>query len=135
MNPSFDKDSVDKLKFFIGMCQTNPEILGLPEFGFFREYVESLGGKIPKTEKKMPTAEEVKPEEPSAESEESAESDIELDMEGCIKPEELDPNQEMGDAFKLEISEEEADKADEKRGEAMQQFSEGKYCFLYVPDR
>ena len=55
---------------------------------------------------------------------ESEESDVELDMDGVIG----DPNplgeQEMGDPNKKELSDEEMDKFDEKRGEAMQAYSE-----------
>merc|ERR1719412_1509460 len=58
---------------------------------------------------------------------ESEESDVELDMDGVVG----DPNplgeQEMGDPNKKELSDEEMDKFDEKRGEAMQAYSEGEW--------
>merc|ERR1719340_22174 len=67
-------------------------------------------------------------EEPEAEMEvESEESDLELDMEGVIgDPKPID-EQDMGDPDKKELSDEEMDKFDEKRGEAMSAYSEGEW--------
>lgn len=126
MSVQLDKDSLEKLKAFIDVCKKQPEILHQPELRFFKVFVESLGGTIPEVipkPTKTPTAEPQPPREEMAESD--PESDLELDNEGCITPDEENPNQEMGDASKVEISEEDTDKADEKRREAMGQFSEG----------
>ena len=55
---------------------------------------------------------------------ESEESDVELDMTGVIdKPD--SENHEMGDADKKEMTDEEMENFDCKRGEAMSAFSEG----------
>ncbi|CAH0554804.1 unnamed protein product [Brassicogethes aeneus] len=117
---------VDKLKQFIGICQSNSDILHYPELAFFKEYIENLGGKIPRSKMSNPPTTETTPESPSEElkEEESEESDLEIDSSGCVEPDELSPDQNMGDASKVEISEEESDKADEKRREAMQILSE-----------
>merc|ERR1719278_2380325 len=69
------------------------------------------------------------PPEPEEESEEdepmSEESDVELDMEGVVEADQGDP-QPMGDPSK-ELSEEDFDKFDAKRSEAMGVFSEGEW--------
>lgn len=124
MSFKFDKDSLEKLKSFIDVCTKKPEILHQPDLEFFKRFVESLGGVIPEPAT-MPS--EAKPAansnvDETVESE--PESDLEIDNEGCVPPDEDDPKQVMGDATK-EVSEEDMDKADEKRREAVSQFSEG----------
>ncbi|XP_039345551.1 hsc70-interacting protein-like isoform X3 [Mauremys reevesii] len=89
-----------------------------------------MGGTIPpaphnasaetmkdKTEKQ--SEEPVKPPEP-----ESEESDLEIDNEGVIEPDEDDP-QEMGDE-NVEVTEEMMDEADEKKMEGIHALGEGK---------
>merc|ERR1711936_701981 len=67
--------------------------------------------------------------EPAEESEEdepmSEESDVDLDMEGVVEADQDDP-QPMGDPSK-ELGEEDFDKFDAKRSEAMGVFSEGEW--------
>lgn len=123
MSFTLDKDSLEKLKSFIDVCTKKPDILHQPELSFFKKFIESLGGTVPEA-KTMPT--ETPAKEPTVEEtvESDPESDLELDNEGCIPADEEDPNQVMGDASK-EVSEEDIEKADEKRREAMSQFSEG----------
>jgi hypothetical protein len=41
------KEQLMLLKQFIDMCKNRPEILHMPELTFFKDYVETLGGKIP----------------------------------------------------------------------------------------
>eukprot|EP00095_Tigriopus_kingsejongensis_P011319 snap_masked-scaffold1444_size41037-processed-gene-0.1 protein:Tk11319 transcript:snap_masked-scaffold1444_size41037-processed-gene-0.1-mRNA-1 annotation:"hsc70-interacting protein" len=53
--------------------------------------------------------------------------DCQLKSQHCIAAPDEDPPQEMGDAAKVEISEEEQDKFGEKRGEALAAFSEGQW--------
>ena len=55
---------------------------------------------------------------------ESEESEVELDMEGVLDSPDQEQQHEMGDSDKKEMSEEEMEKFDEKRGEAMGAFSE-----------
>nr|CAI5849810.1 unnamed protein product [Callosobruchus analis] len=74
----------------------------------------------PKVE--VPEESTAKPAEEPVESD--TESELELDMSGCVEPDKLDENQKMGDTEK-EVTDEDRDKADEKRIEAMQQLSEG----------
>lgn len=132
-DPMF-KEGVEKLKRFIEFCKLESDILHSPELQFFREYIESLGGKIPPLKPKMnkPQSANPAPESKNEESEvkeensSDVESDLELDMTGCVEPDKLDDNQKMGDANK-EVTPENEEKANEKRMEAQAQFSEGNF--------
>lgn len=124
MSCPFGKEALEKLKQFIDVCKANPDILILPDLNFFKEYIESLGGKIPA--KKTAEAHPSQPEEVSPDVESEPESDLELDTEGCVEPDPVDEKQKMGDADK-EVTEEDSDKSDAKRVEAMGQFSEGNF--------
>merc|ERR1719334_597179 len=110
----------------------NPEVLHNPDLSFFHEYLESLGANIPAkpAPKEQPKAAkaDTKPAEPEEEMEvESEESDIELDMEGVIAEPDPEIEHEMGDPTKKEMTDEEMEKFDEKRSEAMSTFSEGEW--------
>ncbi|KAI4461377.1 hsc70-interacting protein [Holotrichia oblita] len=131
MSCPLDKDSLAKLKAFIDICIQKPDIFTFPELNFFKDYIESLGGKIPEpkmstTEEKIPT-EPPEPEVENIEVESDPESVLEFDTSGCIEPDVVnEETQVMGDLDK-EVTEEEQDQADEKRMEAMKQFSEGNF--------
>ncbi|CAL2036552.1 unnamed protein product [Caenorhabditis brenneri] len=128
-------DHVALLKQFIGMCQSKPEILHAPEFGFFRDYLVSLGATLPPkpaaTEKpatggKCPMSEE--PKEKSAEPEVPKPEEIpypEIDNEGVIEAEEA-ADLPMGDATK-EPTEDDIERASDERGKAQEAFSNGDF--------
>jgi len=140
------KEQLALLQHFVKLCKEKPDILHLPEMSFYRDYLESLGAKIPpqattpKTEEPQhpqehkstppppPPQEHKSPSPMEAESdsgEETAESELELDETGVIEPDggEALP---MGD-FSVEATEEQIEKADEKRTEALSAFSEGNF--------
>ncbi|XP_076321691.1 hsc70-interacting protein-like [Tachypleus tridentatus] len=133
----FEKQQLNQLQGFIEVCQKHPEVLHLPELSFFSSYLKSLGATIPPPPKPQeeseskstfdehPTEEETK--EPAEETvgEEEIESDIELDNTGVIEPDN-DDTQPMGDES-IEVTEEMMDECNEKRGQAMEAFSEGNY--------
>jgi suppressor of tumorigenicity protein 13 len=86
----FTKAHLAQLNGFIDLCKKDPKILLDPELAFFKNYIESLGGKVPTTlfetgagspETSRPEPTEEKEPEPEVESEES---DIELDNSGVI---------------------------------------------------
>ena len=77
--------------------------------------------ETPEAEMKAPEEEEKEPE-PEPESEES---DVELDMTGVVEAD-ADPALPMGDSSK-ELTDEDLEKFDEKRSEAMGLFSEGQW--------
>lgn len=129
MSCPFNQESLAQLKAFVDVCKSNPDILHLPDLKFFKNFIEALGGVIPPLPKKeMPTETEVPDPETQteAEIESEPESDLELDNEGCIEPDEVDPNQILAEPDK-EVGEEELDKAEEKRGEAQSAFAEGNW--------
>ncbi|EUD68398.1 suppressor-tumorigenicity protein 13 [Plasmodium inui San Antonio 1] len=40
--------ALEELKHFVSLCKQDPAILQKPEFSFFKEFIESCGGKVPK---------------------------------------------------------------------------------------
>ena len=140
MSFKMPKSAVDQLKGFISLCKSKPEMIHNEELTFFRDYLISMGATLPPVPPKEnqggccgskpesgcgASAAPPPPQEPEKEMEvESDESDVELDMDGVVG----DPNpvvdQNMGDPDKKELSDEEMDKFDEKRGEAMSAYSE-----------
>ncbi|XP_049836678.1 putative protein FAM10A4 [Schistocerca gregaria] len=133
----FGKEQLTQLRAFINMCRTNPKIIKTAELSFFREYLEELGAEIPEVsptsghgdgEMPSPTKESKKAEpqpeqdEPKVESEES---DVELDMTGVVEPDK-DESLPMGELGK-EASEEDIEKSNEKKREAISAYAEGEY--------
>jgi suppressor of tumorigenicity protein 13 len=90
----FTPAHLSQLTGFINLCKDDPKILHSPELAFFKNYIESLGGKIPatlpETDFEPPKADIPEPrkaKEPEAKPEpevDSEESDIELDNSGII---------------------------------------------------
>merc|ERR1712115_648801 len=142
------KAQLDQLKAFVTLLKINPAVLDDPDLEFFRDYLLSVGAKLPTNAKdskdeqvpKPTNAKESKDEHvpkpettPSNEPEameqdepEEPESDLELDMTGVIEPD-LDAVQEMGncdDNLEVEITEEKMDEFNAKRSEAMSAFGE-----------
>ncbi|XP_010745507.1 hsc70-interacting protein [Larimichthys crocea] len=130
-----DPRKLTELKGFVQMCESNPDILHLPEMGFLRTWLQSMGAKIPPPSKTKdscqggcpcgppPTA--ASPPEPEAPIlSESEESDIEIDNEGVIEPDTDEP-QEMGEFENIEVTEEMMDQANEKKMDAINALGEG----------
>ncbi|XP_070704740.1 hsc70-interacting protein [Pempheris klunzingeri] len=130
-----DSRKVAELKGFVQMCESSPEILHLPEMSFFRTWLLSMGATIPappKTEKPCqggcpcgppPTAASPPEAQPPVLSE-SEESDIEIDNEGVIEPDNDEP-QEMGELENAEVTEQMMDEANDKKMEAINAQGEG----------
>jgi len=130
MSCPFNKESLLQLKQFIDICKQNTCILQSPELRFFKDFVESFGGRVPEKieRKEMPKTDEAPQEAPAeaAGEESDTESVLDFDTEGCMEPDELSDDQEMGDLEK-QPTEEDMDKAEEIRGTAMGQYSEGNF--------
>ncbi|CAA2995305.1 FAM10 family At4g22670-like [Olea europaea subsp. europaea] len=142
-----DASRVTQLKQFVDQCKADPSILSDPFFSFFREYVESLGGKIPNPAKEAGSYKakahamdesdedmddlegEVHPKHAEEEEEEVEpeiiESDIELDEADVVEPDN-EPPQKMGDPS-IEVTEENRDASQEAKFQAMEAISEGKF--------
>ncbi|CAN1834274.1 FAM10 family protein At4g22670 [Linum perenne] len=138
-----DAAKLKELKNFVDLCKSNPTVLTDPSISFFRDYVESLGGKLPPAayssgsflqrshveeesdeeipDKESPSVEE--PEEEEEEEDEIIESDVELEGD-AVEPDN-DPPQKMGDSS-VEVTEENRDASQEAKGKAMEAISEGK---------
>ncbi|XP_053664885.1 putative protein FAM10A4 isoform X2 [Anopheles marshallii] len=127
---------LQSLKVLIDFCKLTPKLLNLPQLHFLKQFIESLGGKVPegmpdlnskvgsdKQESNGGTSAETKKEEEPIESD--PESELELDNEGCVEPD-SEPNQPMGDVSK-EPTEEEFDQANDFRSQAAAAYGEQKY--------
>jgi len=134
---SIPQAQIMQLKAFVSVLKAQPAMLHHPELGFLRDYLESLGATLPPKpeaakaeEGKCPMKEDTpappEPEEEEVEEEPmSEESDVDLDMEGVVEADKEDPVS-MGDP-KKELGEDDFDKFDAKKSEAMGVFSEGEW--------
>lgn len=57
MSCPIPKEEVEKLKAFVSFCSINPAILNIPELGFFKSFIEQLGGKVPEGSASAPKKE------------------------------------------------------------------------------
>ena len=75
-----------QLRSFIELCNKQPSIINNPELSFFKNFIEKLGGKVPKSDKDDEDTSESFDRESRFETPdpESEESDLELDMTGVI---------------------------------------------------
>ncbi|KAK2833766.1 hypothetical protein Q5P01_017655 [Channa striata] len=131
-----DPRKVAELKGFVQLCETNPAVLHIPEMGFFRTWLQSMGATIPPLSKTKdscqggcpcgppPTSASAPEPAPEPESSESEESEIEIDKEGVIEPDTDEP-QEMGEVDNIEVTDEMMDQANEKKIEAINALGEG----------
>lgn len=88
----FSDKIAQHLKTFAQLCMDDPSLLYDPKLSFFKDLIEHYGGKVPEAKANgssdTKTSFESKPAEPQPTSEpaseESEESDLELDMTGVI---------------------------------------------------
>merc|ERR1712151_562353 len=147
-----DSTKVNQLKVFIQQCESNPAILRDPSLKFFRDYLEKHGAKLPasaygkgesakkpdvkdsvvdESDDDMPELEEQfgtsgtapKVPEESDSDDEIVESEVELDNEGVIEPDN-DPPQKMGDPS-VEVTEEKRDEAQIAKSKAIEAMADG----------
>ncbi|XP_019160548.1 PREDICTED: FAM10 family protein At4g22670 isoform X2 [Ipomoea nil] len=138
-----DAANLNQLKQFVEQCKSDPSVLSDPSLAFFRDYIESIGGKLPPSaykpgeykakshvveesdEEMGDSGSEAHPTGTTEEEEpEIVESDIELDESGVVEPDN-DPPQQMGDSS-VEVTEENRDSSQEAKAQAMEALSEGK---------
>nr|XP_012417633.1 PREDICTED: putative protein FAM10A4 isoform X3 [Odobenus rosmarus divergens] len=127
-----DPRKVSELRAFVKMCKQDPSVLHIEEMRFLREWVESMGGKIPPATHKTKSEDNIKEEKTDSKKAEeniktdepsSEESDLEIDNEGVIEPD-TDAPQEMGDE-NVEITEEMVDQAYDKKVAAIDALNDG----------
>lgn len=116
---AMDEEKVAQLKAFVSFCKSNASALHDPSLSFFKEYLESLGARIPP---RVQMENERNAEEAVIEDE-IVESDIELD--GDVAEPDNDRPQKMGDSS-VEVSEESRDAAQMCKAKAMDEISKGK---------
>ncbi|XP_018617097.1 hsc70-interacting protein-like [Scleropages formosus] len=125
-----DFRKVVELKAFVQLCCDNPSVLHLPELSFFRDWLQGMGATIPPPAQKEEAPTSPKEEEASSSAApeppllESEESELEIDMDGVIEPDNDEP-QEIGEPEDIEVTEEMMDKANEKKMEAIVALGEG----------
>ncbi|XP_054809667.1 FAM10 family protein At4g22670-like [Prosopis cineraria] len=129
-----DASKIRQLELFIEQCKSNPSILSDPSLFFFRDYLESLGAKLPssaysnaRSEDSDDDVEDVAGGQSKVEEEEEEdeiiESDIELEGE-TVEPDN-DPPQKMGDPS-VEVTEESRDASQAAKAKAVEAISDGK---------
>ncbi|XP_022759132.1 FAM10 family protein At4g22670-like isoform X2 [Durio zibethinus] len=138
-----DAAKLNELKKFIDQCKSNPSILSDPSLSFFRDYLESLGAKLPSSayghgasdsksksyvveesdEELADDGEKINVEEEEEEEDEIIESDVELE-DDTVEPDN-DPPQKMGDPS-VGVTDENRDASQSAKAKAMDAISEGK---------
>ncbi|XP_016563195.2 TPR repeat-containing thioredoxin TDX isoform X2 [Capsicum annuum] len=113
-----DDDKLEDLKHFVHLCKNDPSILLKPSLSFFRNFLESLGARIP------PSPEKGEEEHLDELDEDIIESDVELDDTDTVEPDN-DPPQQMGDSSS-EVTDENRDAAQISKAKALDAISEGK---------
>ncbi|KAB2001556.1 hypothetical protein ES319_D11G002100v1 [Gossypium barbadense] len=129
-----DASKVADLKLLVDQCKSNPSIIHTPSLSFFKSYLLSLGAQIPtdpQTDRggvKMADPEQQsddkKPYISNEEDDDIIESDVELDNNGVVEPDN-NPPQKMGDPS-VEVTEEKRDAAQSEKLKAMDAISGGK---------
>uniref|UniRef100_A0A5S6QKT3 TPR_REGION domain-containing protein n=1 Tax=Trichuris muris TaxID=70415 RepID=A0A5S6QKT3_TRIMR len=110
-------EQIQLLRAFVEICRRNPETLHVPELQFYRQYLESLGARIPPAGQSAAQAAE------EESMEEDVESDLELDNTGVIEPDES-TDLPCGDET-IEVSEEMLEQSDDKRRAAVEASNKG----------
>ncbi|KAK4260455.1 hypothetical protein QN277_003563 [Acacia crassicarpa] len=126
-----DAAKIRQLETFIEQCKSNPSILSDPSLSFFRDYLESLGARLPpsaySSEERVDSDDDIEELQRKVDEEEDEdeiiESDIELEGE-TVEPDN-DPPQKMGDSS-IEVTEESRDASQAAKAKAMEAISDGK---------
>uniref|UniRef100_A0A8C5PV35 Hsp70-interacting protein N-terminal domain-containing protein n=1 Tax=Leptobrachium leishanense TaxID=445787 RepID=A0A8C5PV35_9ANUR len=126
-----DSRKLKELRDFVTACQSKPEILHSPELSFFTEWLHSMGASLPFPRTKesheeacqAEAAEDKSSSSSSAPKLESEESDLEIDNEGVIAPDD-DAPQPMGEE-NVEVTEDMIEQANEKKMQAIAAIGDG----------
>ncbi|KAJ4745960.1 thioredoxin family protein [Rhynchospora pubera] len=114
-----EKEKVEELRAFVSYIKSNPSTIDDPSLSFFKDYLLSIGARMPS---------ESIPRSPKAEQDygdsedEIVESDIEL--EGELVESENDPLPQIGDITK-DVTDEDRDTAQMHKSKANEALSEG----------
>ncbi|PPD95012.1 hypothetical protein GOBAR_DD07962 [Gossypium barbadense] len=129
-----DASKVADLKLLVDQCKSNPSIIHTPSLSFFKSYLLSLGAQIPtdpQTDRggvKMADPEQQsddkKPYISNEEDDDIIESDVELDNNGVVEPDN-NPPQKVNGRLSVEVTEEKRDAAQSEKLKAMDAISGG----------
>uniref|UniRef100_A0A2K6MTG1 STI1 domain-containing protein n=1 Tax=Rhinopithecus bieti TaxID=61621 RepID=A0A2K6MTG1_RHIBE len=108
-----DPWKVNALPAFVKMYKQDPSILHIEEMYFLREWVESMGGKLPPATQKVNSEENTKEEKPDNKK-----------VEEDLKADEPSSEEKMGDE-NAEIMEEMMDQANDKKVTAIEALNDG----------
>ncbi|SCM25500.1 Hsc70-interacting protein, putative [Plasmodium chabaudi chabaudi] len=136
-----DVEKIEELKKFVATCEEDPSILLKPEFSFFKDFIESFGGKVKKDKmgyEKMKsedsTEEKTEEEEEEEEEEEDEEEEEEEEEEEQDDPEELELIKEeteecppLAPIIEGELSEEQIEEICKLKEEAVNLVGDKKY--------
>uniref|UniRef100_A0A8D0HBQ2 Hsp70-interacting protein N-terminal domain-containing protein n=1 Tax=Sphenodon punctatus TaxID=8508 RepID=A0A8D0HBQ2_SPHPU len=118
-----DPKKVSELQALVSLYKQDPTLLRAKQFSFLRDSVQSMGDTISCSKGSVSTEKSARGEEQPPEEAESEESDLEIDDNGVIEPDQDDP-QEMGDE-NVEVTKEMMNQAVEKRDEAFAALDKG----------
>ena len=113
-----DKSKIDQLCAFVEVVKANPDILHSDELSFFKEFIESFGGKIPAAKSSEPTA-AAAPETAEPKEEDFYDKDDADRMGPESDP--LPPTPKVGE----ELSEEQQNKVNSLKAKAIEALEDG----------
>ncbi|XP_067426086.1 putative protein FAM10A4 [Emydura macquarii macquarii] len=118
-----DPKKITELQALVDLYRQDPTLLRAKQLSFLRDSAESMGDTILWSVKHASAEKIFKEEWKQSEAAQSEESDLEIDDDGIIEPDQDDP-QEMGDEH-LEVTSEMIDQANEKREQAFVALDQG----------
>ncbi|KAL8464744.1 hypothetical protein ACS0TY_034305 [Phlomoides rotata] len=113
-----DAERVEELKGIVHYCKQNPSALHTPSLVFFKNFLQSLGARVPTSGKSGKESEDISDEG-------IVESDIELETSEVVEPDN-DPPQKMGDPS-AEVIEKNQEAAQLSKAKAMEAVADGKF--------
>lgn len=125
-----DSEKIEELKGFVEHCKQNPSVLHTPPLAFFKNFLQSVGARIPSFGESGKDGEDYGDKKPNVTKDDSSnddivESDVELDNSAVVEPDN-DPPQKMGDPS-VEVTEENQEAAQLSKVKAMEAIADGKF--------
>ncbi|KAH6809385.1 tetraticopeptide domain-containing thioredoxin [Perilla frutescens var. frutescens] len=131
-----DAKKIEELKGFVEHCKQNPSVLHTPPLAFFKNFLQSLGARIPAFGESSKDGEEYEDKKPfeskkpnvpmdDSSNDDIVESDVELDNSDVVEPDN-DPPQKMGDPS-AEVTEENQEAAQLSKAKAMEAIADCKF--------
>ncbi|XP_047956722.1 TPR repeat-containing thioredoxin TDX [Salvia hispanica] len=130
-----EAEKIQELKGFVEFCKPNPHVLNTPSLAFFKNFLQSLGARIPAFGGSSKDGEDHEDKKPfdtrkrdvpmeDISNDDIVESDVEFDNSDIVEPDN-DPPQKMGDPS-VEVTEENQEAAQLSKAKAMEAIADGK---------